>query len=188
MMFKRFFDITASLILGVLCLPLLIILWPIVILSSQGPFLHWSKRVGKDEILFSMPKIRTMLIGTPQVATHLLEGSKTTFTPIGGLLRKLSIDEIPQLYSVFKGDMSLVGPRPALYNQYDLIRLRNKKGISFLTPGLTGWAQVNGRDELSIKKKVEYDEEYLINRSLLFDLKIIWLTILKVLKRDDISH
>jgi len=187
-MFKRFFDITVSLILGILFLALLIILWPIVVLSSKGPFLHWSKRVGKDEILFSMPKIRTMVMGAPLVATHLLNGSNTTFTPIGGLLRKLSVDEIPQLYSVLKGDMSLVGPRPALHNQYDLIRLRNKKGISILRPGLSGWAQVNGRDELSIEKKVEYEEEYLFNRSFLFDLKIIWLTILKVLRRDNISH
>lgn len=164
--------------------------WIVVILvklTSPGPAIHWSKRVGKNNQIFLMPKFRTMRIDTPQVATHLLDG-KSFLTPIGGFLRKSSLDEIPQLISVLKGDMSLVGPRPALFNQYDLMELRTKHGVHTLLPGVTGWAQINGRDELSIPEKVEYDADYLKRKSLSFDVKIIFLTALKVVLRKGISH
>lgn len=164
--------------------------WIILIfvkLTSPGPAIHWSKRIGKNNQIFLMPKFRTMRIDTPQVATHLLEG-KSYLTPIGGFLRKSSLDEIPQLISVLKGDMSLVGPRPALFNQYDLMELRTKHGVHTLLPGVTGWAQINGRDELSIPEKVKYDADYLKKKSLSFDLKIIFLTALKVVLRKGISH
>lgn len=164
--------------------------WIIVILvklTSPGPAIHWSKRIGKNNQIFLMPKFRTMRIDTPQVATHLLDG-KSYLTPIGGFLRKSSLDEIPQLISVLKGDMSLVGPRPALFNQYDLMELRTKHGVHTLLPGVTGWAQINGRDELSIPEKVEYDADYLKRKSLSFDVKIIFLTALKVVLRKGISH
>ncbi|MCK6596117.1 MAG: sugar transferase [Bacteriovoracaceae bacterium] len=164
--------------------------WIIVILvklTSPGPAIHWSKRIGKNNQIFLMPKFRTMRIDTPQVATHLLDG-KSYLTPIGGFLRKSSLDEIPQLISVLKGDMSLVGPRPALFNQYDLMELRTKHGVHMLLPGVTGWAQINGRDELSIPEKVEYDADYLKRKSLSFDVKIIFLTVLKVVLRKGISH
>lgn len=156
--------------------------------TSSGPIIFWSNRIGKDNKIFSMPKFRTMKTGTPQVATHLLTNGQNFLTPIGSFLRKTSLDEIPQLYSVLVGDMNLVGPRPALFNQNDLIELRTKFGIDKLTPGITGWAQINGRDELPIPVKVNYDREYLEKRSLIFDLKIIFLTIIKVLARRDISH
>lgn len=164
--------------------------WIIVIfikLTSKGPAIHWSKRIGKNNKLFLMPKFRTMRIDTPQVATHLLDG-KSYLTPVGGFLRKTSLDEIPQLISVLKGDMSLVGPRPALFNQYDLMELRTKNGVHTLLPGVTGWAQVNGRDALPIPVKVEFDKEYLDKRSILFDIKIIFLTAYKVISRSEISH
>lgn len=164
--------------------------WIVVILvklTSPGPAIHWSKRIGKNNQIFLMPKFRTMRIDTPQVATHLLDG-KSYLTPIGGFLRKSSLDEIPQLISVLKGDMSLVGPRPALFNQYDLMELRTKHGVHMLLPGVTGWAQINGRDELSIPEKVEYDADYLKRKSLSFDVKIIFLTALKVVLRKGISH
>lgn len=164
--------------------------WVVVFLvkiTSKGPAIHWSKRVGKNNVIFLMPKFRTMRTDTPQVATHLLDG-KSYLTPIGGFLRKTSLDEIPQLISVIKGEMSLVGPRPALFNQYDLIEFRTKHGVHTLNPGVTGWAQINGRDELSIPEKVEYDKFYLENRSLTLDIKIIFLTVGKVLLRKGIVH
>ena len=185
---KRLFDIFLSIFLGIISLPLIFILWPIVICTSEGSFIYWSKRIGVDGKIFFMPKIRTMVLDTPQVATHLLEDPASIYTPIGKLLRKFSLDELSQVYSVFIGDMSFVGPRPALYNQDDLIRLRTEKGIQKIRPGVTGWAQVNGRDRLSILEKVQYDEEYLIKASMGFDIYIIWLTIIKVIKKDGISH
>lgn len=163
------------------------IIFLLVKLTSQGPAIHWSKRIGKNNQIFLMPKFRTMRIGTPQVATHLLDG-KSYLTPIGSFLRKSSLDEIPQLISVLKGDMSLVGPRPALFNQHDLMELRTKHGVHTLLPGVTGWAQVNGRDELSIADKVVFDVSYLRNKSIFFNLKILCLTALKVFLRKGISH
>ena len=185
---KRFFDIFSSIILlVVLALPLIFV--SVLILStSNAPFLYWSKRIGKDNSFFFMPKFRTMKLEAPEVATHLLEDVASFYTPVGKLLRKYSIDELPQLYSVLKGDMSLVGPRPALYNQDDLISLRTKAGIHSLKPGITGFAQVSGRDGISIDNKVYLDKEYLERKSFIFDLYIIWLTVVKVLKRDGISH
>jgi Sugar transferases involved in lipopolysaccharide synthesis len=157
-------------------------------LSSKGPALYWSDRVGKGNVIFKMPKFRTMRTDTPVVATHLLANPDVFLTPIGKLLRKTSLDELPQLFSILAGDMSFVGPRPALFNQDDLIRLRTAKGVHLLTPGLTGWAQVNGRDELPIPVKVEYDDFYLKNRSLVLDLHIIVLTVIKVAKHEGVTH
>jgi len=156
--------------------------------TSKGPILFWSKRVGFDNEIFAMPKFRTMRIDTPDVATHLLEDPDTYLISVGSFLRKYSLDEFPQVWSVLTGDMSLVGPRPALYNQYDLIELRTRRGIHQLVPGITGWAQVNGRDSISIAAKVEYDEYYLKNRSFFFDLKILWMTFLKVLSSEGVKH
>jgi O-antigen biosynthesis protein WbqP len=157
-------------------------------LTSPGPALYWSDRVGRHNHIFKMPKFRSMRIDTPAVATHLLKNPDQWLTPIGSFLRKSSLDELPQLWSILKGDMSFVGPRPALFNQDDLIALRTQKGVQELVPGMTGWAQVNGRDELPIPQKVALDEEYLQRQSLLFDLKILWMTALKVLARDGVSH
>ena len=157
-------------------------------LTSRGPAIYWSDRVGRDNKLFRMPKFRSMRIETPAVATHLLTDTATWLTPIGGFLRKSSLDELPQLWSIVVGDMSIVGPRPALFNQDDLIALRTEHGVHTLRPGLTGWAQVNGRDELPIPDKVRLDAEYLNNRSFAMDLKTIWMTIGKVLRARDISH
>jgi len=156
--------------------------------SSKGPALYWSDRVGKNNTIFKMPKFRSMLIDTPAVATHLLDNPSAYLSPIGGFLRRSSLDELPQLFSVLKGDMSFVGPRPALYNQDDLISLRTKRGVDKLLPGITGWAQVNGRDELSISDKVALDVEYLNRQSFWFDIKILWMTFLKVVRRDGVSH
>ena len=175
------------LLLFVLFIPMLLIAL-IVKLSSRGPVLYWSDRVGKDNTIFRMPKFRTMRTDTPAVATHLLNDPDIYLTPIGKFLRKSSLDELPQLWSVLKGDMSFVGPRPALFNQDDLIKLRTEKGVHRLIPGVTGWAQVNGRDDLPIPVKVDFDEFYLNNQSFLFDLKILWLTFLKVIKREGVSH
>lgn len=163
------------------------IVWILVKITSPGPAIHWSKRIGKGNDIFLMPKFRTMRIDTPQLATHLLDG-KSYLTPVGSFLRKSSLDELPQLWSVFKGDMNLVGPRPALFNQYDLRDLRTSYNVHKLPPGVTGWAQINGRDELSIPEKVEYDKYYLDHRGFFFDLKIIFLTVYKVFKRSGISH
>jgi len=156
--------------------------------SSKGPALYWSDRVGKNNKIFKMPKFRSMLTDTPAVATHLLDNPDVYLSPIGSFLRLSSLDELPQLFSVLKGDMSFVGPRPALYNQDDLIALRTEKGVDRLLPGITGWAQVNGRDELSILDKVALDVEYLNRQSFWFDIKILWMTFLRVVKRDGVSH
>ena len=185
---KRAFDLTSTVILLlVLSVPILAI-FLLVKLTSTGPVLYWSDRVGIHNKIFEMPKLRTMRMDTPDVATHLLENPGRYLTPIGSFLRKFSLDELPQLWSVLKGDMSFVGPRPALHNQADLIGLRTKKGIHRLIPGITGWAQVNGRDNISIPIKVEYDEYYLHNRSFALDLKIICMTILRALKAEGVRH
>ena len=185
---KRVFDFFVGIIL-LITLAIIILFIAIAIqLTSKGPSLYWSKRVGKNNKTFMMPKFRSMVTGTPTLATHLLDNSDSYLSPIGRFLRLSSLDEIPQLFSVLKGDMSFVGPRPALYNQDDLIALRTQKGVDNLLPGITGWAQVNGRDELSIPDKVALDLEYLEHQSFLFDIKILWITLLKVLKRDGVSH
>jgi O-antigen biosynthesis protein WbqP len=157
-------------------------------LTSKGLIFHWSDRMGKHNEVFKMPKFRTMLQDTPNVATHLLDNPGSYLSPIGDFLRRSSLDELPQLFSVLKGDMSFVGPRPALFNQDDLIALRTEKGVDKLLPGITGWAQVNGRDELSILDKVALDVEYLNRQSFWFDMKILWMTLIKVFKRDNVSH
>jgi O-antigen biosynthesis protein WbqP len=185
---KRLVDIVlASIAALLLALPtILVALW--VRLTSPGPALYWSDRVGKNNAIFRMPKFRSMYVGTPPVATHLLKNADSFVTPIGRFLRKTSLDELPQLWSILKGDMSFVGPRPALFNQADLIALRTQKGVHELVPGLTGWAQVSGRDELPIPQKVERDVEYLRRRSFWFDVHILWLTAIKVIRRDGVSH
>ena len=185
---KRSFDISVSIILLILFAIPLILLSIAILSTSKGPFLYWSKRIGKENLIFYMPKFRTMTLDVPEIATHLLENPSTYYTPIGKFIRKYSIDEFPQLYSIIIGDMSLVGPRPALYNQEDLISLRTEAGVHNLVPGITGLAQVSGRDELSIDDKVKIDKNYLEQKSFIFDLYIIWLTVLKVIKRDGISH
>lgn len=185
---KRLFDLLLALLVAVaLALPILLVSLA-VRLTSPGPVLYWSDRVGRHNRIFRMPKFRSMRTGTPAVATHLLADPGAYLTPIGSFLRKSSLDELPQLWSILAGDMSFVGPRPALFNQDDLIALRTEKGVHELVPGLTGWAQVNGRDELPIPQKVELDAEYLRRRSLAFDLHILWLTAVKVLQRDGVSH
>ena len=185
---KRLFDVCLSLlVIGMLALPMLIIAL-LVKATSSGPVLYWSDRVGRNNDIFKMPKFRTMKTDTPAVATHLLGDPSVWLTPIGSFLRKSSLDELPQLLSILKGDMSFVGPRPALFNQNDLVALRTKRQVHKLVPGLTGWAQVNGRDELPIPVKVEYDAFYLANKTLLLDLRILVLTFLKVVRRDGIIH
>lgn len=185
---KRFFDIAASLtLLLMLALPLLVLAL-LIRLTSSGAALYWSKRVGQSNRIFLMPKFRSMRVGTPAVATHLLTAPEVHLTPLGSFLRRSSLDELPQLWSILAGDMSFVGPRPALFNQDDLIALRTEKGVHVLVPGLTGWAQVNGRDELPIPEKVALDVEYLVRRSFSFDLKILWLTFIRVLARKGVSH
>ena len=185
---KRVFDISLG------CFAALILLVPVLLvaiavrLTSKGPALYWSDRVGRNNIIFKMPKFRSMRVGTPAVATHLLSNPQTYLTPIGSFLRKSSLDELPQLWSILLGDMSFVGPRPALFNQHDLIALRTQKDVHTLMPGLTGWAQVNGRDELPISQKVALDAEYLMRQGIWFDIKILWLTLLKVVQRDGVSH
>jgi len=185
---KRMVDLAVAFVAAMLlALPILTIALA-VRLTSPGPALYWSDRVGRKNRIFRMPKFRSMRIDTPAVATHLLEKPEQWLTPIGSFLRKSSLDELPQLWSILKGDMSFVGPRPALFNQDDLIALRTENGVHELVPGLTGWAQVNGRDELPIPLKVQLDAEYLQRRSLVFDLKILWMTAVKVLSRDGVSH
>lgn len=185
---KRFLDIVLALAASlVLMVPLLIAAW-LVKLTSQGPVLYWSNRVGRNNVIFAMPKLRTMRVDTPVVATHLLQDPDRCLTPIGGFLRKSSLDELPQLWCILRGDMSIVGPRPALFNQQNLIDLRTEKGIHAIRPGLTGWAQVNGRDELPIPQKVELDFYYLRRQSLAFDIKVIFITFLKVVRRDGVAH
>ena len=185
---KRTFDLLLGIAIFLLLLAPLLLVAIAVCLTSKGPALYWSDRVGRNNKIFRMPKFRSMLTDTPIVATHLLDNPDASLSPIGGFLRRSSLDELPQLFSVLKGDMSFVGPRPALYNQDDLIALRTKKGVDKLLPGITGWAQVNGRDELSIPDKVALDGEYLIRQSFWFDLKILWLTFLKVINRRGVSH
>jgi len=185
---KRLFDLILALIATSILIVPIVITAILVKLTSKGSALYWSDRVGKNNHIFQMPKFRSMKVDTPAVATHLLQDPKSVLTPIGDFLRKSSLDELPQLWSILKGDMSFVGPRPALFNQDDLIALRTEKGVHHLVPGLTGWAQINGRDELPIPQKVELDVEYLLQQSLWFDVKILWLTFLKVLRRDGVSH
>ena len=185
---KRLFDV----VLG--CLAALVLFLPVLLvavavrLTSKGPALYWSDRVGRNNVIFKMPKFRSMRVGTPAVATHLLDNPRAYLTPIGSFLRKSSLDELPQLWSILTGDMSFVGPRPALFNQQDLIAMRSEEGVHTLVPGLTGWAQVNGRDELPIPDKVKLDVVYLQQQSLWFDIRILWLTFVKVLQRDGVSH
>jgi O-antigen biosynthesis protein WbqP len=185
---KRLFDvILASLLLAIFCIPMAIIS-AVIRIGSQGPALYWSDRIGKDNAIFKMPKFRSMRQGTPAMATHLLNDAEQCVTPIGKILRRSSLDELPQLLSVIKGDMSFVGPRPALFNQQDLIELRTARGIHRLIPGITGWAQINGRDDLPIPVKVEYDEQYLRERCFWMDMKIMLLTVFRVVERQGVSH
>jgi O-antigen biosynthesis protein WbqP len=185
---KRLFDLAVALVVAVLLALPIVLVALAVRLTSPGPVLYWSDRVGRHNRIFKMPKFRSMRIDTPAVATHLLQNPEQWLTPIAPFLRKSSLDELPQLWSILIGDMSFVGPRPALFNQDDLIALRTDAGVHELVPGLTGWAQVNGRDELPIPDKVKLDAEYLQRRSFGFDLWILWLTLLKVLRRDGVSH
>lgn len=185
---KRLIDFAMSFLALVIFSPLIIVITLLVRLTSKGPALYWSNRVGRLNAIFRMPKFRTMQVGTPAVATHLLAESSRYLTPIGSFLRKSSLDELPQLWSILVGDMSFVGPRPALFNQDDLIALRTQYGVDRLMPGLTGWAQVNGRDELSIPIKVQHEVEYLQKQSFWFDMKILGLTFLKVARRAGVSH
>ena len=185
---KRIFDLLLGIvILALFIIPMLLILI-VICFSTKGPALYWSERVGKNNKIFKMPKFRSMLVDTPPLATHLLNNPDSYLSPIGAFLRHSSLDELPQLFSVLKGDMSFVGPRPALFNQDDLISLRTEKGVDKLLPGITGWAQVNGRDELSISDKVLLDLEYMSRQSFWFDMKILWKTFLKVMARDGVSH
>ena len=185
---KRIFDLAmAGILLCLLSAPILVV-GLLVKLTSDGPILYWSDRVGIHNAIFRMPKFRTMIVDTPAVATHLMKDPDAYLTPVGSLLRKFSLDELPQLYSVLRGDISFVGPRPALYNQDDLVALRTQKGIQKIIPGITGWAQVNGRDTLPIPVKVDFDEYYLKNRSFLFDLRIIALTLKKVIGGEGVTH
>jgi O-antigen biosynthesis protein WbqP len=185
---KRVFDVLLA------CLAAVILFLPVLLVAiavrctSKGPALYWSDRVGQNNLIFKMPKFRSMRVGTPAVATHLLANPTAHLTPIGSFLRKSSLDELPQLWSILVGDMSFVGPRPALFNQQDLIDLRTQKDVHTLVPGLTGWAQVNGRDELPISQKVVLDAEYLTRQGIWFDIRILWLTLLKVVQRDGVSH
>lgn len=185
---KRLFDLLLALLAAVLLVIPVFVIALMIKLTSPGPALYWSDRVGRHNRIFKMPKFRSMRIGTPAVATHLLTYPKVYLTPIGSLLRKSSLDELPQLWSIFVGDMSFVGPRPALFNQDDLIALRTKFGVHELVPGLTGWAQINGRDELPIPEKVKLDVAYLCRQSFWFDIQILWLTFVKVIRRDGVSH
>jgi len=185
---KRSFDFLLSLLASVILLPLIVLTYLLVRISSRGPAIYWSKRVGKNNQLFWMPKFRSMMIDTPAVATHLLSNPKAFLSPVGSFIRKTSLDELPQLWSILKGDMSFVGPRPALFNQDDLIELRTQLGVDRLIPGLTGWAQVNGRDELDIATKVNFDYYYLQRQSFAFDIRILWLTFSKVIQSDGVAH
>ena len=185
---KKTFDLSLAVLVLPFVLPLSGLLATLVILTSPGPALYWSGRIGRHNRLYKMPKFRSMRIDTPAVATHLLSNPEQWLTPIGSFLRRSSLDELPQLWSILRGDMSFVGPRPALFNQDDLIELRTQAGVHKLQPGLTGWAQINGRDELPIPDKVKLDVEYMQRQSFWFDLYILWITFLKVVKRDGVSH
>jgi len=187
-MMKRIFDfITALVLLVILIIPMLIIAVAIK-LTSRGPVLYWSDRIGVNNAIFKMPKFRTMRVNTPAVATHLLENPNFYITPVGSFLRKFSLDELPQLFNIISGDMTFVGPRPALFNQSDLIEFRTKRSVHTLIPGVTGWAQINGRDDLPIPIKVEFDEYYLKNKSFLLDVKILFITLFKVINREGVKH
>ena len=185
---KRAFDLFFGVILLLSLVIIMLFIAIAIRLTSKGPSLYWSDRIGKNNRIFKMPKFRSMLTDTPALATHLLDNSDFYLSPIGGFLRSTSLDELPQIFSVLKNDMSFVGPRPALYNQYDLIASRTEKGVDKLLPGITGWAQVNGRDELSIPDKITLDVEYLERQSFWFDMKVLWLTVKKVFRRDGVSH
>ncbi len=185
---KRIFDLVLALLAFIVLAIPIIVVSLCVRLTSKGPIIYWSDRVGCNNTIFKMPKFRTMRIDTPALATHLLTNPEQFLTPVGPFLRKSSLDELPQLWSIIKGDMSFVGPRPALFNQDDLIVLRTQYGVDKLLPGLTGWAQINGRDELPIPDKVHFDQQYLQRRSFGFDLYIIWMTFVKVLRRDGVVH
>jgi O-antigen biosynthesis protein WbqP len=185
---KRLFDLMLAVFAGCILLVPVLVVAALVRLTSKGPVLYWSDRVGRRNVFFRMPKFRSMRVGTPAVATHLLSKPDSYLTPIGSFLRKSSLDELPQLWSILLGDMSFVGPRPALFNQHDLVSLRTQQGVHELVPGLTGWAQVNGRDELPIPDKVKLDVEYLQRQSLWFDIRILWMTFIKVMRRDGVSH
>ena len=185
---KRALDVLLGLFTGLLLTAPALAVAALVFITSPGPILYWSPRVGRHGRIFQMPKFRTMKVGTPQVATDKLADPASRLTPVGGVLRKLSLDELPQLWSVIKGDMSLVGPRPALFNQHELIAARKARGIDALRPGITGWAQINGRDDIPESRKVELDEEYLRRQSFWFDLQILWLTAWRVVRRDGVSH
>jgi O-antigen biosynthesis protein WbqP len=185
---KRLFDLLLIAVFALPLLPLIALVALAVRCSSAGPALYWSERIGRGNAVFKMPKFRSMRVGTPVLATHLLGNPAAHLTPIGSFLRKSSLDELPQLWSIARGDMSFVGPRPALFNQQDLVAMRTARGVHRLLPGLTGWAQVNGRDELPIAQKVELDAAYLERRSWAFDVKILWMTLIKVIQRDGVSH
>ena len=187
-MIKRIVDLSLVLVASVIFFIPMLLVAICIRLTSEGPIVFWSDRVGRWNQVFKMPKFRTMRVDTPNVATHLLASAGQYLTPIGGFLRKSSLDELPQLWSVLVGDMSFVGPRPALYNQYDLIEMRSRVGVDALLPGITGWAQVNGRDELSLQDKVALDQQYLNNQSFFFDQYILLLTVLKVFRREGVSH
>ena len=187
-MLKRSFDIAGASVMTLFFFLPILLLALVIRMTSEGPAIYWSDRVGRHNRIFKMPKFRTMRVDTPAVATHLMIDADAYITPVGRFLRKTSLDELPQLWSILVGDMSFVGPRPALFNQYDLIRLRSDAGVDTLKPGLTGWAQINGRDELPVSEKVKFDEQYLQQHSLLFDLKIMLLTFVKVVRRQGISH
>jgi O-antigen biosynthesis protein WbqP len=185
---KRLFDLLLAFISGSLLIIPIVIVAILVKLTSKGPSLYWSDRVGIENTIFKMPKLRSMKLETPLVASHLLADPDSVLTSVGGFLRKSSLDELPQLWCILKGDMSFVGPRPALFNQDDLIALRTIKGVDKVLPGMTGWAQVNGRDELPIPEKVKLDVEYMERQAFWFDMKILWLTLVKVVKRDGVKH
>jgi O-antigen biosynthesis protein WbqP len=187
-LFKRTIDLLLAAVTFGIFSPAMVFIAIMVLISSPGPAIYWSDRVGQRNRIFKMPKFRTMRVDTPAVATHLLSDPGKALTPIGSFLRRTSLDELPQLWSILKGDMSFVGPRPALFNQYDLIELRTACGVDALVPGLTGWAQVNGRDALSIADKVEFDLQYLTTRSFLMDIKILYMTFIKVIRRAGVSH
>ena len=185
---KRLLDLTVTIPLVIVLSPVMAVVGIVVFAADRGPVLHWSRRIGHGGCQFMMPKFRSMKVGTAQVATDRLSSPVSRLTPVGSALRTLSLDELPQLWSVIKGDMSLVGPRPALFNQHELIAARKARGIDALRPGITGWAQINGRDDIPEWRKVELDEEYLRRRSFWFDLQILWLTAWRVVRRDGVSH
>lgn len=185
---KRIIDLFLVMLAASLLLLPALAVGLLVRVTSHGPVLYWSNRVGRNNAIFKMPKFRSMQINTPALATHLLSNPTCYLTPIGSFLRKSSLDELPQLWSILKGDMSFVGPRPALFNQYDLISQRTERGVDTLLPGLTGWAQINGRDELPIPEKVALDAEYLRQKSFFLDIKILLLTVVKVIRRDNVVH